>query len=241
MSATSDLRVLWRLALAPIRGKTHAERLESFYSAQAKDYDAFRKRLLHGRQELLDRVPHDAGQVWLDMGGGTGANLDFMAKALPTKKAVHLVDLSPSLLQIAARRIEERGWKQVHTAEADACTYQAPEPVDVVLFSYSLTMIPDWHAAILNAHRALKPGGRIAVVDFHVARKHPAAGRRRQGWLGRWFWRLWFDRDNVWLSPDHLPFLERLFEQEVLEERRGKLPYLPFVRAPYYLFVGRKA
>ena len=40
---------------------------------------------------------------------------------------------------------------------------------------------------------------------------------------------------------DHLPFLERLFKKEVLEERRGKLPYLPFVRAPYYLFVGRKA
>jgi S-adenosylmethionine-diacylgycerolhomoserine-N-methlytransferase len=241
MSVASDLRVLWRMAMAPIRGKTHAERLESFYSGQARDYDSFRKRLLHGREELIGRVPHEAGQVWLDMGGGTGANLDFMDEEIPAKKAVYLVDLSPSLLGLASRRIQERGWQHVHTVEADACTYRPPEPADVVLFSYSLTMIPDWHAAMLNAREALKPGGRIAVVDFQVSRKYPGAGHRRQGWFGRWFWRVWFDRDNVWLSPDHLPFLERLFETEFLAERMGRVPNLPFLRAPHYLFIGRKA
>jgi S-adenosylmethionine-diacylgycerolhomoserine-N-methlytransferase len=241
MSVRSDLRVLRHMAFAPIRGKTHAERLESFYAGQADDYDGFRRRLLHGREELVGRLPSEPGQVWLDMGGGTGANLEFAADDLPARKAVYLVDLSPSLLQRAARRIAERGWQHVHTVVADACTYRPPEPADVVLFSYSLTMIPDWHAALLNAHAALRPGGWIGVVDFHVARKYPAEGHRRHGWLARWFWRVWFDRDNVWLSPDHLPFLERLFETEFLAERTGAVPYLPFLRAPHYLFVGRKS
>lgn len=32
-----------------------------------------------------------------------------------------------------------------------------------------------------------------------------------------------------------------LFETVRLEESRGRLPYLPFARVPYYLFVGRKS
>ena len=240
MNPLRDLRVLWHLAATPIRGRTHAERLESFYGGQADDYDGFRQRLLHGRQELVERLPHAPDQVWLELGGGTGANLEFMAARIPAKRAVYLVDLTPSLLGVASRRIAERGWTNVHPVAADACTYQPPEPVDVAVFSYSLTMIPDWHAAILNAREALKPGGLLAVVDFHVAHKYPAPEHRRQGWLGRWFWRVWFDRDNVWLSPDHLPFMERLFATEFLAERRGKVPYLPCLRAPHYLFIGRK-
>ena len=52
---------------------------------------------------------------------------------------------------------------------------EPPEaPVDVVTFSYSLTMIPDWFAAIENALRMLRPGGQIGVVDFYVSRKYPA-------------------------------------------------------------------
>ena len=53
MSMGRDLRVLWHLALAPVRGETHAERLASFYAGQASDYDDFRRRLLYGREELL--------------------------------------------------------------------------------------------------------------------------------------------------------------------------------------------
>jgi S-adenosylmethionine-diacylgycerolhomoserine-N-methlytransferase len=62
--------------------------------------------------------------------------------------------------------------------------------------------------------------------------KHP--------WRTRHFWPTWFANDNVHPSPDHLPYLRRRFETVHLEERRGKVPYLPLVRAPYYIFVGRK-
>ncbi len=53
-------------------------------------------------------------------------------------------------------------------------------------------------------------------------------------------WPLWFGSDNVFLNPDHLPYLLSRFETVSLSQRRGKLPYLPLVRAPHYLFVGRK-
>ena len=51
---------------------------------------------------------------------------------------------------------------------ADATRFRPPEgAADVVTFSYSLTMIPDWFAALENAAAMLKPGGTIGVVDFY--------------------------------------------------------------------------
>src|SRR3954447_9778288 len=77
MGLASDLRTLYHLALKPVRGKDHAARMESFYAGQAGAYDDFRKRLLKGRQELWNRIPPPPGGTWIDMGGGTGANLDY--------------------------------------------------------------------------------------------------------------------------------------------------------------------
>ena len=130
-----------------------------------------------------------------------------------------------------------RGEKAV---EADATTFQPAGGADVVTFSYSLSMIPDWFAAIENARAMLKPGGAIGVVDFYVARKFPRERLARHGWLTRTFWPAWFAIDNVFPSPDHIPFLQRHFEPLSLEERLAKVPYVPLLRAPYYWFVGRK-
>lgn len=240
MSLAADLKVLFHLALSPIRGATHAERLESFYRGQAEDYDAFRRRLLPGRRELWDALPAPPGGRWCDLGGGTGSNLEFLDARLADLEHVYIVDLAPSLLDIARRRAERRGWSNVQTVCADVCELTLPEPVDVVTFSYSLTMIPDWFAAIERAWDLLRPGGWLGVVDFYVARKYPAAGRAHQAWGSRAFWPLWFAADNVHLSPDHLPYLSRRFETVAVAEGRARVPYLPGLRVPYYRFLGRK-
>ena len=82
--------------------------------------------------------------------------------------------------------------------------------------------------------------GTIAVVDFYVGRKHPQNDLKRHTWSTRNFWRGWLENDNVFPSADHLPYLQRHFETIHVSEYRGKIPYLPLVRAPYYLFIGRK-
>ena len=43
MKLFADLKILYHMALKPVRGKDHAARLESFYSGQAKNYDDFKK------------------------------------------------------------------------------------------------------------------------------------------------------------------------------------------------------
>jgi S-adenosylmethionine-diacylgycerolhomoserine-N-methlytransferase len=241
MGIASDLRTLYSLTCKRVRGSSHQERLEAFYRHQAEGYDDFRKRLLHGREEMMQALDLPAGATLLDVGGGTGANLEFLGDRLRTLRCATIVDLCPSLLEATRRRIEHNGWGNVRTALADATTYE-PEggPVDAVTFSYSLTMIPDWFAALERAAGWLRPGGTIGVVDFYVSRKWPAAGMRRHSGLLRWFWPAWFGLDNVFPSPDHLPWLVAHFKTVRLEEHLGAVPYLPLVKAPYYLFVGRK-
>ncbi|MFN3190295.1 MAG: class I SAM-dependent methyltransferase [Aureliella sp.] len=241
MGLISDLKILYHLALRPVRGKDHAARMENFYSGQAEAYDDFRRRLLHGREALFQKIEVPEGGTWVDLGGGTGANMEFIADTVPKLGRAYVVDLASSLLKVASDRFESNGWNHVHAVEADATKWTPEEGlVDVVTFSYSLTMIPDWFGAVENALRILKPGGRIGIVDFYVARKHAEEGLQKHSWFTRTFWPTWFASDNVFPSPDHLPFVRSHFETEYLKEARSKVPYIPFIRTPYYQFIGTK-
>ena len=159
MGLTSDLRVLYNLAFTRVRGATHGERLEAFYRAQAGDYDAFRRRLLHGREEMMAALEIPEGGRMLDIGGGTGYNAELLGDRLARLQSL------PS--SICARRC----WPPPTSASAatagptstpslaDATTYE-PEggPVDVVTFSYSLTMIPNWFQALEQRLRRPQAG-----------------------------------------------------------------------------------
>ena len=75
MSLLSDLKILYHMALRPIRGKSHAERLESFYSGQAEAYDDFRKRLLQGREGLWQKIGPQPGATWVAVQARTSSSL----------------------------------------------------------------------------------------------------------------------------------------------------------------------
>ena len=235
-----DLNVLYHL-VKPIEGSNHQERLENFYQGQAQSYDTFRKRLLQGREELYQRLMQYPGNIWLDLGGGTGANLEPIADQLSKFQKLYIIDLCPSLLAIAQQRIASKGWSNVETVEADVTQFTpAEQMVDMVTFSYSLTMIPDWFAALDQAYDLLKPGGMIGVVDFYISRKYPRKQWSSHSWLSRHFWPAWFGKDNVFLSAEHAPYLHHRFETVQFIESMATIPFLPGLQVPYYLFIGRK-
>ncbi len=70
------------------------------------------------------------------------------------------------MLAKARRRLTANGWSNVELVEGDATAVTFPEPFDGILFAYSLTMIPDWKAALDRACQNLRPGGRLVVLDF---------------------------------------------------------------------------
>jgi S-adenosylmethionine-diacylgycerolhomoserine-N-methlytransferase len=230
MRIVADARVLAALVRGMGGRGTHAERLQRFYAPQAAGYDGFRERLLQGRERLTATLPIQPGAFVVELGAGTGRNVDLLGARAGTAGSIVLVDLCPALLAHARTRHGARA--NVHTELADATTYRPPAPADCVYFSYALTMIPDWRGAIANAVGMLKPGGTLGVVDFHISARHSA--------IARAFWPRWFRHDGVHLSAAHLPLLLSVLEPVVCEERMAVVPYLPGCRVPYYVFTGRK-
>jgi S-adenosylmethionine-diacylgycerolhomoserine-N-methlytransferase len=241
MSLTGHLKTLYQVTMRPVRGKDHGSRMENFYGGQAEAYDDFRRKMLKGREKLYQSIDVPKDGVWIDMGGGTASNLEYLGERIHDLRKVYVVDLAGSMLEIARRRAEDRGWKNVETVEADVTKFTPVEgQADVVAFSYSLTMIPDWFAALENARSLLKPGGQIGIVDFYVSRKFATDGQHQHGWLARSFWPVYFATNNVFPSPDHIPYLQRHFEQLELVEGTTRFPYQFRLPVPYYSFRGRK-
>eukprot|EP00195_Chlamydomonas_chlamydogama_P005703 CAMPEP_0202899678 /NCGR_PEP_ID=MMETSP1392-20130828/7850_1 /ASSEMBLY_ACC=CAM_ASM_000868 /TAXON_ID=225041 /ORGANISM="Chlamydomonas chlamydogama, Strain SAG 11-48b" /LENGTH=653 /DNA_ID=CAMNT_0049585927 /DNA_START=166 /DNA_END=2127 /DNA_ORIENTATION=- len=240
-----DLIVLRHMWFGSKKGDDHAARLENFYGPQAKAYDKFRANFLWGRKPMLAacaaRLAGRSNLIWVDLGGGTGENVDMMAQYLPLEnfKSIYVVDLCHSLCEIAKSKVKAKGWRNVHVVEADACTFQPPEgTATLITFSYSLSMIPPFHSVIDGALSYLHPDGFCGVTDFFVSSKYDLP-MRQMSWARRFFWRSIFDIDNIDLGPERRAYLEQKLERVWEINSQGSIPYVPYLRAPYYIWIGR--
>ena len=216
--------------------------MNTFYAPQAALYDSYRHRMLHGRPLLAACMPVKKGGVWIDVGGGTGFNLEYVGNVINNFKRVYVVDVCDPLLEQANKRVAARGWKNVKTIRRDVCSVEGiltPEEesggVDLITFSYSLTMIPQWRNALDNAYKLLKPGGLIGIADFTVL-----PSEFQPEWSRQFFTRV-FSIDGVHLNLDHRKTLSNKFHTVVNEVRYGGFPYVPgFLSCPYYVFIGER-
>jgi len=241
-----DIKTISSMWFGKIGGDTHQDRLESFYKDQAELYDGYRARMLHGRKPMMTRLfveRERKGQVvMVDLGGGTGANIEFMASAIEEGwfKQIVVLDLAPSLCDVARRRAVEKWPGTVSVVCGDACNTKekglpATGTCDIVTISYALVMIPDWKAAVRNALRLLRPGGHLCVCDFTVL---PDKG---QWGVTQRFWTRTFAADHVHLKEEHREFLKEVTDEKFEGTGFGGLPYTPpMLRAAWYAYVGVK-
>ena len=148
--------------------------LSRYYRGHARLYDATRWSFLFGRAALIQSIallPTPPRNI-LEIGCGTGSNLLRLVRQFPDA-AVTGLDLSEDMLARARRKLERGQWPVTLLQQRyDRPLY--PEPVfDLIVFSYCLSMInPGWEQAVDAALRDLRPGGRLAAVDFHETRFH---------------------------------------------------------------------
>ena len=232
-----DLRVLLQFVRGRRSGVDQAAGLDDFYGPQAHAYDRFRERLLPGRRAFMEALPLAAGTRVIDFGAGTGRHWLYVEDKVAELGQLDLVDLCTPLLDIARARFA--GAPRVCATLADAASWRAAEPADMIVFSYSLSMMPDWRLVLVNALAQLKPGGVLGLVDFYSLPAQPPAPLRSMSVWNRWFWPRWFAHDGVWLRPEVLPTLLSCGPTVALEQSAVALPYLPFVRAPWFLWIGR--
>lgn len=203
---------------------TQVETIRNFYRLHARFYQATRWMFLFGRSRILQRLKLDAesDQTFLEVGCGTGHNLSAFANRYPKLRLMG-VDISPDMLRVASRRMRDHSarvqWIERPYAPG---AWELPQKPDIVLFSYSLTMMnPGWEAALQRAYDDLDPGGIVAVVDFHGS---PFGMMHR-----------WMRFNHVRMDKHLLPALTARFttvRAEVLQAYGGVWSC--------FLFVGRK-
>eukprot|EP00887_Chlorella_sp_A99_P007332 scaffold2.g7332.t1 len=243
----ADLLVLKTIWLKRLKDTDdHKERLEGFYGPQAHAYDSFRSKFLWGRRPMLAacaaRLEGLEDMVWVDLGGGTGENVGMMADYIDLSKFKHIyvVDLCGPLCEQARKKAAERGWRNVTVVEDDATQFVPPEgAATLVTFSYSLSMIPPFHAAVDRAVSYLdRSDGLLGVADFYASSRYDLP-LRQQPWARRFFWRAVFDTDNIDVGPERRNYLDHELSRIWEFNGEGSIPYVPFLRAPYYVWVGR--
>jgi ubiquinone/menaquinone biosynthesis C-methylase UbiE len=114
-----------------------------------------------GREWVAARARGDV----LEVGIGTGRNLPFY----PDDVRLTGVDLSPGMLELARARADELGRAvDLRTGDAERLEVHAGS-FDTVVFSLTLCSIPDDAAAVREAKRVLRPGGRVVRSSMSAA------------------------------------------------------------------------
>jgi betaine lipid synthase len=209
--------------------------------------DAFRSKFLWGRKPLLascaarlSNLESSDDMIWVDLGGGTGENVSLMEKYMDISKfkKVYVVDLCSSLCKEARKKVRENGWKNVTVVEGDACQFAPEEGVaTLVTFSYSLSMIPTFHAAVDKAVTYLdQEDGLLGICDFFTSSKYDLP-LRQMTWARRFFWRSVFDTDNIDIGPERRQYLDHALSRVWEYNDEGSIPYVPYFRAPYYVAI----
>ena len=155
-----------------------AGQMDAIYRSQRHFYDVTRKYYLLGRDALIAGLAPPAGGAVLEIGCGTGRNLIAAARAWPESRLFG-IDISEAMLDTARAKVAKAGLSdRIVLAQGDATAFDAQALFGVAAFdrifqSYTLSMIPDWRAAIREAADTLAAGGRLDVVDFGQQERLP--------------------------------------------------------------------
>jgi S-adenosylmethionine-diacylgycerolhomoserine-N-methlytransferase len=154
-----------------VAADSHAHLMDRIYRRQRYIYDITRKYYLFGRDRLISQLDLKPGARVIEVGCGTARNLVRIKKEYPDARLYGL-DASSEMLASAERSLAhaqltgEVKLVQAYAEELSPALFGETEPFDAVVFSYSLSMIPDWKQSLRSAIAALAPGGRLHVVDF---------------------------------------------------------------------------
>ena len=108
------------------------------------------------------------GDTVVEIGCGTGLNFDLLQQRIGPRGQIVGVDLTPEMLSKAGDRVARRGWSNVRLVQSDASKFEFPRPVDRVISTFALTLVPEYDRVVENAARALRKEGRLVILDFKL-------------------------------------------------------------------------
>lgn len=146
-----------------------AGRVGAVFSSVAKNYDVMNDAMSGGMHRLwkdrfVNRVKPRAGEMILDMAGGTG---DIAFRMQAHDALVTVADINPDMLAVGMERAEDRDIGGLSWSEqnAEKLSFDS-NSFDAYTIAFGIRNVTHIDQALKEAHRVLKRGGRFFCLEF---------------------------------------------------------------------------
>ncbi|USI71654.1 class I SAM-dependent methyltransferase [Sphingomonas morindae] len=135
----------------------------------AKRYDIMNDAMSGGlhrlwKDQFVRRVKPRAGEAILDMAGGTG---DIAFRLARAGADVTVADINPAMLGVGMERARRKGLEGLLWAEENAERLSfGDRRFDAYTIAFGIRNVTDIPAALGEAHRVLRRGGRFFCLEF---------------------------------------------------------------------------
>ena len=149
--------------------QAHVEKVDALFSTIAMRYDLVNDIQSAGLHRLWKRkmarlVALGESEQALDVCCGTG---DLIVRLAKRGGRVAGVDMNGAMLNVARRRLAKCNIGRSRLYQTDALQLPFGDgQFDVVTIAYGLRNLADYKTGLQEIFRVLKPGGRLAILDF---------------------------------------------------------------------------
>ena len=157
------------LSAAPIAAQSHQTHQHGFGGAEqwAQEFDDPKRDAWQKPHEVIQALALKPDAVIADIGSGTGYFSVRLARMV-SKGRVYGVDIEPDMVKYLAERAKREGLKNLIAVRGAPGDPLLPEKVDLILMVDTFHHIEDRDRYFRTLHDSLKPGGRIAIIDFRM-------------------------------------------------------------------------
>jgi demethylmenaquinone methyltransferase/2-methoxy-6-polyprenyl-1,4-benzoquinol methylase len=144
-------------------------RVGSVFARVAKRYDIMNDLMSAGlhrgwKDEFVRMLHPRPGEQVLDMAGGTG---DIAFRIAERGATVTVADINPAMLDVGIDRAAKRGLTDLVWREENAELLTFPDAsFDAYTIAFGIRNVTDIPAALREAHRVLRFGGRFFCLEF---------------------------------------------------------------------------
>ena len=149
------------------------DRIAGMFNAIAWRYDAVNRLISAGfdrrwRRKAVRSLSLTGTETVLDLCTGTADVAIALSRGVPAAGRVVGVDFAAEMIRCGVRKLETmRLSRQVPLLRADATQVPLPAAsVDAATIAFGIRNVEDPSRALSELHRVVRPGGRIAILEF---------------------------------------------------------------------------
>ena len=182
--------------------------MDNMYRWTRHVYDISRKYYLLGRDQMINQLDIKKEECVCEVGCGTARNLIKIARKYP-KGVFFGLDASEEILKTAQNNLVHSHMNKMITLKQSYSQSFDPrelfgleKPLNKIIFSYALSIIPPWPESLDHALALLPSGGQIHIVDFGPQDGLPEFFKKFLYW--------WLKMFHVYYKPEILDYLKQM-------------------------------